>query len=326
MNVRKFFLLLVAACGGASQVAPRIGEHEPVPVDQIDHPSPPVTPEELVAGFRITNYTLASELDLSGQRSGNRTRVTAHGLPGDYAWEFLCSSRGVAMQGTGVTAKGQLVHYVSGGGGFCGKDRHLCNCEGAKWTLASGVFGASGRPLVENFSIAVDPTVIPYGSFVWIDSMKRWFRADDTGGAIIGKHIDVYVGTQPFVFNGETAIYVTSEPRTPDDPGPPGADASCARDGLVCGDVPRMLYRCHDGRLTFERACAGGCRKGNGNDSCNPRPSMQYCSAAGWYCGGDRVDGRPDALYHCVDHGLVLETTCAMGCSVDPDRIADACF
>ena len=326
MNVRKIFPILLAACGGATQVAPRIGEHEPVPADQIDHPSPPVTPEELVPGFRITNYNLASELDLSGQRSGNRTRVTAHGLPGDYAWEFLCSSRGVAMQGTGVTANGKLVHYVSGGGGFCGKDRHLCNCEGAKFTLASGVFGASGRQLTENFSIAVDPTVIPYGSFVWIDAMKRWFRADDTGGAIIGKHIDVYVGTQPFVFNGETAIYVTSEPRKPDDPGPPGVDASCARDGLVCGDIPRMLYRCHDGRLSFERACTGSCRKGNGNDSCNPRPTMQYCSTNGWYCGGDRVDGRPDALYHCVDHGLVLETTCAMGCSVDPDRIADACF
>ena len=326
MKAKAAFLLLVAGCGGAAQVAPRVGEHEPVPVEAVEHPPVSITPEELVSGFRVTNYTLASELDLSGQRTGNRTRVAARGLPGDYAWEFLCSSRGVAMQGTGVTAKGQLVHYVSGGGGFCGRDRHLCHCEGAKFTLATGVFGASGRQLVENFSIAVDPNVIPYGSYVWLDAMKRWFRADDTGGAIVGKHIDVYVGTQRFVFDGETAIWVTSEPRKPDDPGPPGADVGCTGDGLVCGDVPRMLYRCDHGHLTFERACAGACRRGNGNDSCNPRPPLRYCARSGWTCGGDRVDGQPNALYDCVDHGVVLETTCAMGCSVDPDGLEDRCF
>lgn len=149
----------------------------------------------LLDGFRITSYTLARESDLSGQRSGNRTRVTGRGLPGDYAWEFLCSGHGVAMQGTGITLDGRLVHYLSGGGGFCGRDHHLCDCVNARWSPATGVVGSTGRELTEYFSIAVDPTVIPYGSFVWIDAMKRWFRADDTGGAIIGKHIDIYVGS-----------------------------------------------------------------------------------------------------------------------------------
>jgi 3D (Asp-Asp-Asp) domain-containing protein len=46
-------------------------------------------------------------------------------------------------------------------------------------------------------AVAVDPKVIPYGSRVFIPAYCRtpahgWFRALDTGGAIIGFHFDVY--------------------------------------------------------------------------------------------------------------------------------------
>lgn len=293
----------------------------------------PAPLEELVFGFRITNYTLAREVELSGQRSGNRSRINARGLPGQYAWEFLCSGRGVAMQGTGVGVDGQFVHYVSGGGGFCGRDRHLCDCKSAKFALTTGVFGSTGRELVENFSIAVDPSVIPYGSYVWLDAMKRWFRADDTGGAIIGRHIDVYIGTQPFVFNGETAVLVTTDVHEATDPGPRAAQTECVREGLVCGGegLPgerNLLYQCRQGRITFSRACVAGCQRGRGNadDACKPRPPMGYCSTDGWFCGGDRVDGDPNALHHCVDHGLHLEAVCPQGCAIDPDGLADRCF
>lgn len=191
-------VLTLVACAGAAPVAQPPQAHTDVGPDagpSSTASSPTTTPaplEELIPGFRITNYTLAREADLSGQRTGNRTRISAKGLPGQYAWEFLCSGRGVAMQGTGVTLDGKYVHYVSGGGGFCGRDKNLCNCKGAEFAITTGVFGSTGRALTENYSIAVDPTVIPYGSFVWIDAMKRWFRADDTGGAIKGRHIDVY--------------------------------------------------------------------------------------------------------------------------------------
>jgi 3D (Asp-Asp-Asp) domain-containing protein len=322
--------LILLSCAGASPetrgtTAPALSAihastPEPAPLDS------------LAPGFRITNYTLAQESELSGKRSGNHSRVTARGLPGEYAWEFLCSNRGVAMQGTGVTEDGKLVHYVSGGNGFCGRDRHLCDCKNARFAPATRVVGASGRDLVENFSIAVDPNVIAYGSYVWIDAMKRWYRADDTGGAIVGNHIDVYVGTQPFVFNGETSVFVTSTPRAPTDAGPSGADVACARDALVCGDAigtsNRMLFQCHDGRASFARSCPSGCRRGNGNadDACMPRAPTPYCSNDGWYCGGDRVDGIDGALYRCTDHALVLEAICAEGCAIDPDGIADGCY
>ena len=41
--------------------------------------------------------------------------------------------------------------------------------------------------------IAVDPAVIPLGSTVYIKSMG-YFKAEDTGGAIKGNRIDIFVG------------------------------------------------------------------------------------------------------------------------------------
>ena len=336
--MRRAFALLPAvltACAAAARPVPPVSapgapvEGAPVSMDGVMTEQPV---GELLAGFRITNYTLAREADLSGQRTGNRTRIGAHGLPGAYAWEFLCSGRGVAMQGTGITVDGKFVHYVSGGNGFCGRDQHLCNCKGAQFALTTGVFGATGRALVENYSIAVDPAVIPYGSYVWIDAMKRWFRADDTGGAIRGRHIDVYVGTQPFVFNGETAIFIASEAHEANDAGPTASQSACAHEALVCGGNAvtgdaHMLYRCRDGHLSFARACTWGCQFGHGgaDDACKPRPPASFCADSGLFCGGDRVEGRPGVLYRCADHALGVEEICGRGCGVDPDGIADRC-
>ena len=44
--------------------------------------------------------------------------------------------------------------------------------------------------------MAVDPRLIPLGSRVYVPAYRRisggWFLAQDTGGAIIGRHLDVY--------------------------------------------------------------------------------------------------------------------------------------
>ncbi|MBE3597125.1 MAG: DUF348 domain-containing protein [Hydrogenibacillus sp.] len=50
---------------------------------------------------------------------------------------------------------------------------------------------ATGHRAKEGRTIAVDPDVIPLGSWVYIDGYGL-FRAEDTGGAVKGKIIDIY--------------------------------------------------------------------------------------------------------------------------------------
>jgi 3D (Asp-Asp-Asp) domain-containing protein len=52
------------------------------------------------------------------------------------------------------------------------------------------VYGAIGEELKEGYSIAVDPTVIPYRTEVIING--HTYKTQDCGGAIKGNSIDVY--------------------------------------------------------------------------------------------------------------------------------------
>lgn len=52
--------------------------------------------------------------------------------------------------------------------------------------------GALGTPLQKNHSIAVDPSVILYGSKVLINGIV--YTAEDCGGGVKGNHIDIYMG------------------------------------------------------------------------------------------------------------------------------------
>lgn len=68
-----------------------------------------------------------------------------------------------------------------------------CSCPicCGKWSggpTASGVMPKEGR------TIAVDKRVIPLGTHVYIDGLGE-FIAEDTGSAVKGNHIDVYMGS-----------------------------------------------------------------------------------------------------------------------------------
>lgn len=51
----------------------------------------------------------------------------------------------------------------------------------------------SGTRATEGQTIAVDPKVIPLGSEVFVYELRRTFIAEDTGGAIKGARIDLYM-------------------------------------------------------------------------------------------------------------------------------------
>jgi 3D (Asp-Asp-Asp) domain-containing protein len=98
--------------------------------------------------------------------------------------------------------------YWRAGGYWRNKRRQLTFPLGAGgWSNGRGVTyvplrdvsfatGAS-LPLRYDQSLAVDPRVIPLGSRVYVPAYRNdghggWFIAQDTGGAINGRHIDVY--------------------------------------------------------------------------------------------------------------------------------------
>jgi 3D (Asp-Asp-Asp) domain-containing protein len=43
--------------------------------------------------------------------------------------------------------------------------------------------------------VAVDPTVIPLGSWIEVQGIPRLLHAEDTGGLVRGYHIDVWLST-----------------------------------------------------------------------------------------------------------------------------------
>jgi 3D (Asp-Asp-Asp) domain-containing protein len=62
-------------------------------------------------------------------------------------------------------------------------------------------------------SIAVDPRLIPLGSRVYVPAYRNlgggWFVAQDTGGAIKGRHIDVY--RPPPASSDDLGQYLTNQ-------------------------------------------------------------------------------------------------------------------
>jgi len=78
-------------------------------------------------------------------------------------------------------------------------ERGWSNGAPARHIAPEGIRFADGpsRPLVPWQSLAVDPGLIPLGSSVFLRAYcstpaRGWFYAADTGGAIRGRHIDVY--------------------------------------------------------------------------------------------------------------------------------------
>ena len=181
-----------------------------------------------LSGVKITEYYPVPEVWFVGRK------VTAPGLGSMHRVDWLYSGRGVVMEGAGIDLKGRPVEMVAGFdvGWLSGQgSSYLWRAEGY-WRNSRGQFtfpyqvpingrswsngtgtryiparkvrfaraaprGASGRPLTYWGSVAVDPSLIPYGSLVYIGALKSrngtgWFCADDTGGAIRGRHIDVF--------------------------------------------------------------------------------------------------------------------------------------
>ena len=87
--------------------------------------------------------------------------------------------------------RGGQVTYPLAAGGWSNGPGHWSGGYGGA-TFARG----ASLPLRYYHSVAVDPSLIPRGSRIYVPAYRHisggWFVAQDTGGAIIGRHLDVY--------------------------------------------------------------------------------------------------------------------------------------
>ncbi len=198
-------------------------------------------------GVTITEYWPAPESWFEGKL------VKAPGLPGLYRVDWLYSATGLSMEGEGVGLDGHMYHInaLGNGGWITASGRATSPSDGWRagspywraggywrnrkrgvtFPLAAGGWSAgAGRkyiplrnvsfaagaslPLHYYRSIAVDPSVIPLGSRVYVpayrgDGHGGWFVAQDTGGAINGRHIDVF--RSPPTSSSDSGQYFTGK-------------------------------------------------------------------------------------------------------------------
>ncbi len=217
--------------GGLSPV-PAAGATPAVPAPAGAVPPPPGRHARgrWLSGVTITQYWPAPESWFVGRL------VSAPGLTGRHRIDWLYSAQGVSMQGAGIGLDGRLYHIQALGRGGWVTSRGLATSSLDGWAagppywragnfwrgrgrsvtfpLAAGGWSdgrghgyvplrgirfAAGPALPLSYwrSLAVDPSVIPLGSRVYVpayrdDGYGGWFVAQDTGGAIGGRHIDVY--------------------------------------------------------------------------------------------------------------------------------------
>ena len=181
-------------------------------------------------GVTVTEYWAAPEAWFVGRM------VTAPGLTTRHRIDWLYSADGISMQGEGIGLDGRLYHLQAAGtggwvttdgvatsaaegwtggtpywraGGYWRNRKHQVTfpLSTGGWSNGCGVRYVSLRqvrfalgpsaPVRPLQTLAVDPSVIPLGSRVYVpayrgDGHGGWFVASDTGGGISGRHIDVY--------------------------------------------------------------------------------------------------------------------------------------
>ncbi len=147
--------------------------------------------------YSATGVSMQGEgISLSGQlihldAPGDGGWVTAAGQPTDPLTGWAAGPPYWRAGAYWRNGRGAVTFPLSAGG--------WSNGTGRTYVPMRGVSFATGPSLPLKFlqSVAVDPRVIPLGSRVYIptyrsDGYGGWFVAQDTGGGIVGRHVDVY--------------------------------------------------------------------------------------------------------------------------------------
>ncbi len=136
--------------------------------------------------FKITFYWLVEEDNYQGKKT-NPLYTPDGKLVGRFTSQFI---KDFHVESCAMLSDGRIISYLKGSN----------HCQ-----LVDLPIGANGYTLTELRSVAVDPTVIPIGSALFIEDAADVpiadsqvhdgiFYAQDVGSAIKGNRIDVYLG------------------------------------------------------------------------------------------------------------------------------------
>jgi len=155
-------------------------------------------PGPVLGSFELTFYWIASESSYVGAKDTRIYTKSCQAIA-DVPRKFFDALK---LEGTGKLNDGRMLNYA----GSCNCARSPCfEVLGADAPWGKGVQNRSLEPFR---SIAVDKSRIPYGDWVYVEALDGlempgdapWgdfvhdgcLRADDTGSAIVGKHIDFF--------------------------------------------------------------------------------------------------------------------------------------
>jgi 3D (Asp-Asp-Asp) domain-containing protein len=219
----------------------------------------------LIAADDARYAGLAADTPLRDDRTG----ATLATVPARYAADL-------AMEGSGRLADGRVVNYS---GGPTTAPRVHVEPASKPWGST-----ASGRAAVPLRTMAVDRALVPLGSRVYVRELDGWavpavggaggfvhdgwFSADDTGGAIVGQHVDLFCGPRAMhaVLRGRlpsgARIVLAVDASTagrgagyrppPAPPGTPGGAPALALALGIAGGVAAGVYRLAVGRWPWE--------------------------------------------------------------------------
>jgi 3D (Asp-Asp-Asp) domain-containing protein len=163
----------------------------------------PVQAPGLSGQHRIDWLYSALGVSMEGQGIGLDGQIYHIDSPGDGGWVTAAGTRTSATDGWSAgppywragaywrNSRGGVTFPLASGGWSSGTGRQYVPLRNVSFKAGPAL------PLSYYQSIAVDPRVIPLGSRVYIPAYRNdghggWFVAQDTGGAIGGRHIDVY--------------------------------------------------------------------------------------------------------------------------------------
>ena len=155
-------------------------------------------------GEIITAVEYGTALEVVSDTDG-WSKVNINGNHYHCANQYLSNSKSSCTNGVG---KSLGVFTLTG----------YCTCKKCcgKWSpevTGKQSYTAMGTTPTMNRTIAVDPAIIPLGTWVEINLPGvgwQTFRAEDTGSGVNGKHIDIYAGSHSNAysakFNGRAEV------------------------------------------------------------------------------------------------------------------------